>query len=396
MAARALLTPKTSSVLFEDRCVCLDQPSRVGRSHKDDRSDSSNGIFECKVLSRNHALLLFQEGKFFIVDTGSSNGTFVNNIRLSKCGEESQPTQLFTGDSLRFGSDVVDKAKNITQKCVVARIQLFHPDGSEYETRPQTSRLFRPTSGEDFNGGGASSELELVLGEKEELLRKLSNIELQLAEREMFFSSVGAKQERDAEEITKLRLLVDSQNSDIANLEGALGDTQSQLERIQSSAGEENERRMLDLMSKYEDQIKLLEDSRQAEESRLKQQLEEVTGNEVHLLDRIKSLESESEYAQAGVEKIVVKESNEFEYKQVKYKHCTAFPGLNWPMLTRNASSVNVKLTSLLCRSWSTTLSAFQQSCLTAELSWRRLRPARLWRDQRTTSNCWRRKINKS
>ena len=348
MAARALLTPKSSSVLFEDRCVDLAQPVRVGRSHKDDRSDSSNGIFECKVLSRNHALLVFEEGKFFIVDTGSSNGTFVNNIRLSKCGEESKPTELFTGDSLRFGSDVVDKAKNITQKCVVARVQLFYPDGSEYEARPQTSRLFRPSSVDDMNGAGASNELELVLGEKEELLRKLNNIELQLAEREMFFSSVGAKQERDATEITKLRLLVDSQNSDIANLEAALGDTQGQLEKLQASANEETERRMLEVMSKYEDQLKHLEESRQAEESRLKQKLQEVTGNEVHLLDRIKSLESESEYAQAEVEKIVVKESNEFEYKQVKYKHCISFPRLARPILTRNCQSVNAKVSCLI------------------------------------------------
>ena len=129
----------------------------------------------------------------------------------------------------------------------------------------------------------------------------------------MFFSSVGAKQERDATEITKLRLLVDSQNSDIAILEAA----KDQLEKIQASANEETERRILEVRSKYEEQLKHMEDSRQAEESRLKQQLQEVTGNEVHLLDRIKSLESESEYAQAEVEKIVVKESNEFEYKQV-------------------------------------------------------------------------------
>ena len=322
MAARALLTPKSSSSLFEDRCVDLASPARVGRSHKDDRSDSSNGIFECKVLSRNHALLVFEEGKFLVVDTASSNGTFVNNIRLSKCGEESKPTELFTGDSLRFGSDVVDKAKNITQKCIVARIQLFYPDGSEYEARPQTSRLFRPNSGEDINNGaGGGTEFEIVLAEKEELLRKLGNIELQLAEREMFFSSVGAKQERDATEITKLRLLVDSQNSDIANLEAALGDTQGQLERLQATAKDETERRILEVRSNYEEQLKHLEDSRQAEESKLRQQLQEVAGNEGHLLDRIKSLESESEYAQAEVEKIVVKESNEFEYKQVSYKH---------------------------------------------------------------------------
>ena len=320
MAAKAILTPKSSSSLFEDRCLTLTDSARIGRSHKEDRSDSSNGVFECKVLSRNHCLIMYDEGKFFIVDTGSSNGTFVNNIRLSKCGEESKVTEIFSGDSLRFGSDVVDKSKNVTQKCIVAKVQLFYPDGSEYEARPPTSRLFRPNSGEndDGNSNGAGGELEIVLGEKEELLRKLSSIEGQLAEREHFYSSVGARQERDATEITKLRLLVDSQNTDIANLEAALGDTQSQLEKVLTSTNEEDtERRFLEIMTKYEEQIKELEVSHQSEQNMLKVQLQEVTANESHLLDRIKSLESESEYAQAEVDKIVVKESNDFEYKQV-------------------------------------------------------------------------------
>ncbi len=52
---------------------------------------------------------MFEEEKFFLVDTGSSNGSFVNNIRLSKSGEESKLTRIYTGDVLRFGSDVVDK-----------------------------------------------------------------------------------------------------------------------------------------------------------------------------------------------------------------------------------------------------------------------------------------------
>ena len=73
------------------------------------QSDSDNGFFDCKVLSRQHAMLLFEEEKFFLIDTGSSNGSFVNNIRLSKTGEESKLTRLYTGDVLRFGSDVVDK-----------------------------------------------------------------------------------------------------------------------------------------------------------------------------------------------------------------------------------------------------------------------------------------------
>ena len=135
MTARALLTPKSEQTFqFEDRLLQLDTPVKIGRSHKEDRSESGNGYFDCKVLSRAHAVLCFDEGKFFIVDTGSSNGSFVNNIRLSKCGEESKVTQLYTGDLLRFGSDVLDKARNITQKCIVARLTLFYPDGTNTPT----------------------------------------------------------------------------------------------------------------------------------------------------------------------------------------------------------------------------------------------------------------------
>ena len=48
----------------------------------------------CQVLSRSHASLSWDQGRFFVQDTGSSNGTFVNNIRLSKCGEESKVWSL--------------------------------------------------------------------------------------------------------------------------------------------------------------------------------------------------------------------------------------------------------------------------------------------------------------
>ena len=63
------------------------------------------------MLSRGHALLLYEDGKFYVMDTGSSNGTFVNNIRLSKSLEESKMTEIFTNDLLRFGSDVLDKVR---------------------------------------------------------------------------------------------------------------------------------------------------------------------------------------------------------------------------------------------------------------------------------------------
>ena len=55
-----------------------------------------------QVLSRNHALLWYENGKFYLQDTKSSNGTFVNNQRLSKGSEESPAREVCSGDILQF------------------------------------------------------------------------------------------------------------------------------------------------------------------------------------------------------------------------------------------------------------------------------------------------------
>ena len=152
MSARAILSPKVNSLQFEDRVLLLDVPAKIGRSHKDDQvksaepiefldlsrsvwwwiptrvtfsfqADSSNGFLDCKVLSRAQAMILFEDEKFFLIDTGSSNGSFVNNIRLSKAGEESKLTRIYTNDILRFGSDVLDKV-NLRSSYVILAMML--------------------------------------------------------------------------------------------------------------------------------------------------------------------------------------------------------------------------------------------------------------------------------
>ena len=57
--------------------------------------------FLSTVLSRNHALIWYETGKFYLQDTKSSNGTFVNNQRLSKGSEESLPREVCSGDILQ-------------------------------------------------------------------------------------------------------------------------------------------------------------------------------------------------------------------------------------------------------------------------------------------------------
>merc|ERR1719495_1446706 len=128
MSARAVLSPRPTSFKFREKSLDLSVPVKIGRANKDDKCSTENGYFDCKVLSKPHALLIFQSGQFFLLDTGSSNGSFVNNIRLSKSGTESELTEIFSGDILRFGSDVMDKSRNITQRPVVLKLMLYLDD----------------------------------------------------------------------------------------------------------------------------------------------------------------------------------------------------------------------------------------------------------------------------
>nr|CAD7198668.1 unnamed protein product [Timema douglasi] len=72
-------------------------------------------------------------------DTKSSNGTFVNNQRLSKGAEESPPREVCSGDIVQFGVDVMENARKVTHGCIVANLKLYLPDGKEAKASPSTS-----------------------------------------------------------------------------------------------------------------------------------------------------------------------------------------------------------------------------------------------------------------
>ena len=63
MAAIARFTCKPNSHPFQERQVMLSEPVKVGRSVARARPAPSNAIFDCKVLSRNHAILWYEAGK---------------------------------------------------------------------------------------------------------------------------------------------------------------------------------------------------------------------------------------------------------------------------------------------------------------------------------------------
>ncbi|KAK2571238.1 Sarcolemmal membrane-associated protein [Acropora cervicornis] len=140
--AMAIFTSRPNSHPFEERTVTLREAVKIGRSVAKSRPATNNCIFDCKVLSRNHAILWYEDGKFFLQDTKSSNGTFVNNVRLSKGSEESEPKQIKSGDIVQFGVDVVENSKKVTHGCIVATVTLFLPDGKEATKGGVTRSLF--------------------------------------------------------------------------------------------------------------------------------------------------------------------------------------------------------------------------------------------------------------
>ncbi|KAI9462566.1 SMAD/FHA domain-containing protein [Boletus coccyginus] len=108
-----------------------DPPLRIGRFT--DRSGiglnaanllSSNKLaFKSKVVSRSHAEIWLESGKFFIRDTKSSSGTFLNHLRLSPAGHESRPFQLRDGDVLQLGVDYQGGSEDI-YKSVKIKIEV--------------------------------------------------------------------------------------------------------------------------------------------------------------------------------------------------------------------------------------------------------------------------------
>ncbi|CAF0908695.1 unnamed protein product [Adineta ricciae] len=122
---------KPNSHPFQERCIPLHEQVKVGRAVARLKALPNNAIFDCKVLSRQHAKLWYENGKFLLQDTKSSNGTFVNNERLGKCNEESPPFEIFSDDIVQFGVDVTENNRKTTHNCIIMEVKLFHADGSE-------------------------------------------------------------------------------------------------------------------------------------------------------------------------------------------------------------------------------------------------------------------------
>ncbi|TKA66347.1 hypothetical protein B0A55_08244 [Friedmanniomyces simplex] len=85
----------------------------------------TNGYFDSKVLSRQHAeVWADRQGRIFIKDVKSSNGTFVNGMRLSQENKESEPRELREQDVLELGIDIVSEdQKTVVHHKVAAKVE---------------------------------------------------------------------------------------------------------------------------------------------------------------------------------------------------------------------------------------------------------------------------------
>lgn len=99
---------------------------RIGRQTNNKTVPTpTNGFFDSKVLSRQHAeIWADRNGKIWIRDVKSSNGTFVNGQRLSQENKDSDPHELREQDMLELGIDIVSEdQKTVVHHKVAARVE---------------------------------------------------------------------------------------------------------------------------------------------------------------------------------------------------------------------------------------------------------------------------------
>ncbi|KAJ3710599.1 SMAD/FHA domain-containing protein [Lentinula guzmanii] len=135
MAAKTLaLTPTESSLNFRPKEVHLEPgvPVILGRqgiyASEDPSKEESprNGYFSTAIgvlnpVSKQHASVWVDtKGKVFIQDLNSSNGTYVNGVRLAS----GKAKQLNTGEILRLGISLRIEHANIEMTPVIAAVNI--------------------------------------------------------------------------------------------------------------------------------------------------------------------------------------------------------------------------------------------------------------------------------
>ncbi|KAF8170657.1 hypothetical protein K438DRAFT_206023 [Mycena galopus ATCC 62051] len=155
---------------FIPKHISLNPPGqrvKIGRQTNAKTSPGErNGYFDSKVLSRQHAEVWEENGKIFIKDVKSSNGTFVNGKRLSLEGLESEPFELKSEDSVEFGIDIVgEDNQTIIHHKVAARVScVFNEQQARAEQQQNIQSQYTQSSIMPQAGPPGSSSFNFAPG----------------------------------------------------------------------------------------------------------------------------------------------------------------------------------------------------------------------------------------
>ncbi|XP_046354346.1 sarcolemmal membrane-associated protein-like isoform X15 [Haliotis rufescens] len=365
MSALAILSCRPNSHPFQERHISLHEAIKIGRSVARARPAANNGIFDCKVLSRHHALLFYENGKFYLQDTKSSNGTFINNQRLCKGGEESPPREIFSGDLIQFGVEVMEnnrRGEKITHGCIVATIVLYHPDGREATPAPflnapcppgitiQSQDLYQLAQylqealhREKMLEQKLSTLQQLVastqdssesgwqaLIDEDKLLSRLEVLETQLHTYSKNHSEDTLRQELDALQEEKLNYETTAKESlrrvlqekleavtKLSDLERSLSNTESECGHLKDMC-EKSQDELKQLAEKYQDQLKEvqeLQDKLKDAEEKHKEECERSEQEKQELTAKIEEMMTQESILSAKVESLQA--DNDFAKEQL-------------------------------------------------------------------------------
>ncbi|CAG8563884.1 11407_t:CDS:2, partial [Racocetra persica] len=123
-------------------------PIKIGRAiNKLTNPTETNGYYDSKVLSRVHAEIWLENGKIYIKDMKSSNGTFVNGQRINYIVNEDEKVELKPSDIVEFGIDIFnDQDKKLLFRKVTASVNFSKQNTKNSSTKPK------------FNNGSAKDE----------------------------------------------------------------------------------------------------------------------------------------------------------------------------------------------------------------------------------------------
>ncbi|KAI9091138.1 hypothetical protein DFS34DRAFT_635955 [Phlyctochytrium arcticum] len=256
LANTPTLLLESQNETFSTKSLDLFETIKIGRKVTPKSGpEATNGIFDSKVLSRNHAEIWYADGKVWIKDVKSSNGTFVNGKRLSDEGNESEPVELPSGARLEFGIDINHEDGSVMYKKVSCKVTvvpspiLGAPDA--VKTEKETSKI--PTPARRKSGAGEHENMSAVL-EKE--LRHANEVHAELQQLKSKLDALESSKVPDGTTHTPAAPVTPATTSSPADTAAAVSAATSDLLRQLEDAQTEVKK----WMGKYNDTQKRLED----------------------------------------------------------------------------------------------------------------------------------------